>query len=292
MSDHQDPFAVCYPALLPWAQASPQGGLHSAVRAAVERSLVVLWGHVDPEKPATDTDVHAIVAARDAYTQGWFDAVIRPVFPRPPHDWGRSPSLGTWLDASRSRARGRAFRHTIAENLEFFARFEFQSTLDLVRYAEQAARTTTGTARQRAARATAGALRWAWARHSDRLGWDDAEWYQYIEVNELIGWTTAALGLPGVRPTQAAERVEQIAEQAWDGWSPWTSDELPASFIAQAAQAVADCVTTSTATSASSSALPPQPPSPSGSERDRPDKSGSSTAMGETTNAGPSRQGP
>ncbi|MEU8547206.1 hypothetical protein AB0C81_09420 [Streptomyces roseoverticillatus] len=237
----------------------------------MERSLVVLWGRIDLEKPATDADVHAIVAARDAYIQGWFDAVIRPVSRSTPRGRGWPSPLGSWLDASRSHGRGRAFRHTIAENLDFFARFVFWPTLDLVRYAEHAARTTTGTARQRAADATAEALRWAWARHADRLGWDDAEWYQYIEVNELIGWTTAALQLPGVRPSQAADRVEEIAGQEWDDWSPWTSDELPAPFIAQAAQAVADCVTTSAATS--SSAPSPQPPSPSGSEHDRPGKS-------------------
>lgn len=241
----------------------------------MERSLVVMWGHLDPGRPATDADVHAIVGARDAYTQGWFDAVIRPAHRSSPDDRGWPSPLGTWLNSSsshgrdRGRGRGRAFRDTIAENLDFFARFEFESTLDLVRYAEHAARTTTGTARQRAAEATEGALRWAWARRADRLGWDDAEWYQYIEVNELIGWTTAALRLPGVMPSQAADRVEQIAEQEWDGWSPWTSNELPAAFLTQAAQAVADCVMASEATTSqtppTSSTPPAQPPSSSGS---------------------------
>ncbi|MEV0405206.1 hypothetical protein [Actinoallomurus sp. NPDC050550] len=235
----------------------------------MERSLVVLWGDIDPEKPATDADVHSIVAACNAYIQGWFDAVIRPAAHYPLNSWGWPSSLGAWLDASSSHGRGRAFRHTIGENLDFFARFRFWPTLELVRYAEYAARTTTGTPRQRAADATAEALRWSWARRDIR-GWDDAEWYQYLEVNELIGWTTAALQLPGVRPSEAAARVEEIAEQKWDDWSQWTADELPAPFIAQAAQAVADCVTTSAATS--SSAPPPQPPSSSDSEHDRPDE--------------------
>ncbi|MGW1196626.1 hypothetical protein ACWD4B_12380 [Streptomyces sp. NPDC002536] len=249
MSDCRDPFSVCYPALLPWAQPSRQDDLHRAVRTAVERSLVVLWGHIDLEKPATDTDVHAIVAASDAYVQGWFDAVIRPVAQYPMNNWGWPSSLGMWLDASKSHGRGRAFRRTIAENLDLFARFPLWGTLQLVEYAGHAARMTTGTPRQRAADATAETLRWAWARHVGRRGWDDAEWYEYVEVNELIGWTTAALQLPGVRPSQAANRVEEIAGQTWDGWSPWTSDELPAPFIAQAAQAVADCVATSAAPS-------------------------------------------
>lgn len=270
MSDYQDPFTACYPALLPWAQPSRQDGLDRAVRTAVERSLVVLWGHIDPDKPATDADVHAMVAARDAYSQGWFDAVIRPAAHYPPHSGGWPSSLGTWLDASKSHGRGRAFRHTIAENLDYFARFEFSSTLDLVRYAEYVARTTKGTPRRRASHATAEALRWAWA-HIDRTGWDDAEWYQYIQVDELIGWTTAALQLPGVRPSEAADRVEWIAEQEWADWSQWTANELPAPFITQAAQAVADCVTSSAATP--SSAPPPQPPSSSDFEHDRPDKS-------------------
>ncbi|PSJ25923.1 hypothetical protein B7P34_25575 [Streptosporangium nondiastaticum] len=223
---------------------------------------MVQWGRIDPEKPASDADVHAIVAACDAYVQGWFDAVIRPAACYPPNDWGWSSSPGLWLDASKSHGRGRAIRLTIAENLDFFARFPFGETLNLVGYAEHTARTTTGTSRQRAADATAEALRWAWARHTDRLGWDDAEWYEYLEVYELIGWTTAALQLPGVRPSQAADRVEEIAGQKWDDWSPWTSDELPAPFITQATQAVADCVTTSTATPSS------PPPWSSGSEYD------------------------
>ena len=239
----------------------------------MERSLVVLWGHIDPEKPATDADVHAIVAASNAYVQGWFDAVIRPAANYPPNNWGWPSSLSGWLDASQSRGRGKAARHTIAENLDFFARFPLRGTLELVGYAEHAARTTTGTPQQRAADATAEALRWAWARHADRLGWDDAEWYAYVEVYELIGWTTAALQLPGVRPSQAADRVEVIAGQKWDDWSPWTADELPASFIAQAAQAVADSVTTGAAPS--SSVRPLQLPWSSGSKHDRPDTSSS-----------------
>ncbi|MEU5581006.1 hypothetical protein ABZ791_30490 [Streptomyces huasconensis] len=228
----------------------------------MERSLTMLWGQLDSGKPASEANVHAIVAARDAYTQGWFDAVIRPVLRCPPRDQGWPSSLGAWLDASRGHGRGRAVRHTVAENLDFFARFAFWPTLDRVRYAEHAARTATGTARQRAAAVTAGALRWAWAQQADRRGWDDAAWYQYIEVNELIGWATAALRLPGMRPSEAADRVEEIADQEWDGWSPWTADELPAPFIVQAASAVADCVTTSE-TAESSAAPPSRPPATS-----------------------------
>ncbi|MFF9212984.1 MULTISPECIES: hypothetical protein [unclassified Streptomyces] len=250
----QDPFTVCYPALLPWAQPSRQEDLHRAVRTAVERSLVVLWGRLDPQRAATDADAHAIVAASDAYVQGWFDAVIRPAAHHPPNNWGWPSSLAVWLEASRNHGRGRAVGHTIAENLDFFARFPLCRTLELVQYADHAARTTSGTARERAAGATAAALRWAWARHADRLGWDDAEWYEYVEVNELVGWTTAALQLPGVRPSQAAARVEEIAGRKWDDWSPWTSEELPAQFIAQAAQAVADCVATGAVASGGNSA--------------------------------------
>ncbi|MFJ6017028.1 hypothetical protein [Streptomyces sp. NPDC092952] len=228
------------------------------MRTAVERSLVVLWGDRDLEGPATDADVHAIVAASNAYVQGWFDAVVRPAVRCSPADRAWSSPLGTWLDASHCHGRGRAFRHTIAENLDFFAGFPFRGTLEQVGHAEHAARTATGTPRQRAADATVEALRWAWARHADRLGWDDAEWYEYVEVNELIGWTTAALQLPGMKPSRAADRVEEIAGQKWTDWSPWTSEELPALFLAQAAQAVADCVTTGAATS--SPARAPHPP--------------------------------
>ncbi|MEV8457105.1 hypothetical protein AB0467_31010 [Streptomyces sp. NPDC052095] len=267
----QDPFAACYPALLPWSRPSRRDGLHRAARAAVERSLVVLWGHRDLEVPATDADVHAIVAASNAYVQGWVDAVVGPAVRRPSDNRGWSSPLAVWLDASRCHGRGKAFRHTIAENLDFFAGFPFRGTLELVGHAEHAARTATGTPRQRAADATAEALRWAWARHVDKLGWDDAEWYEYVEVNELIGWTTAALRLPGLTPSRAADRVEEIAGQKWDDWSPWTSDELPAPFIARAAQAVADCVTTGGTTP--SSARPPHSPPSSGSEHDRRDES-------------------
>ncbi|MFG3258273.1 hypothetical protein [Streptomyces sp. NPDC048172] len=243
MSARQDPFAACLPALLPWAPPARRAELHRAVRTAVERSFVALRGPLDGARPATDADVRAIVAASEAYVQGWFDAVMRPAAEHPPNGWGWPSSLGAWLDASRNHGRGRAFRPTLAENLDFFARFPFEETLILVEHAEHIARTTTGTPRQRAADATAEALRWAWTRHADGRGWDDAEWHEYLDVDELIGWTTAALRLPGLRPSRAAERVEEIAGQEWDGWSPWTAEELPPLFLAQASQAVADCVT-------------------------------------------------
>ncbi|MDT0330600.1 hypothetical protein [Nocardiopsis lambiniae] len=243
MSNDQDPWIACYRALLPWTKRFQEGDSHRAVRIAVERSLVTLWGGPDPERPATDADVHAIVAACNAYHQGWFDAVIGAEARRTWPDGERWPfSLWVWQDSSRGHGRGRAFRDTIGEHLDFFARFRFQSTLDLVGYAEHAARAATGAARQRAADAVVDVLEQAWTR-VDREGWDDAGWYEYIEVEELVGWTMAALRIPGLIPSEAAERVYRIAEQgAWDGWSEWSSKSLPAPFLAQAAQAVADCV--------------------------------------------------
>ncbi|MEU9033479.1 hypothetical protein AB0D45_00970 [Streptomyces sp. NPDC048352] len=206
----------------------------------MERALTGLWGRLDPEGQARDADVRAIAVACDAYHQGWFDAVIGAGTRRTGPNGAWPPSLRPWRDVSYGHGRGRAFRSTIGEHLDVFARFRFQATLDMLGHAEQAARAATGDAPQRAADAVVEVLKGAWAR-ADRLGWDDAEWYQYIEVYELTGWTVAALRVPGPSPSQAAEEAERVAEQfpdGLDGWSPWTSKELPAEFLDRVAEAV------------------------------------------------------
>ncbi|WP_331767716.1 hypothetical protein [Embleya sp. NBC_00896] len=244
MANEDDPWIACYQALLPWIERSEDTALDHRARTAVERSLVVVWERIDREATATDADVHAMVAAANAYNQGWFDAVL-------PIDRGDTrrealwpPSLSDWLVASNSRGRGRAFRDTVGENIDFFGRFDFRWTLELVGEAASAAQAATGTPRERAARAVVDVLQRAWAKE-DKQDWDDAEWYQYIAVGERVGWAVAALEVPGLIPYQVADRAVRIAEGYWDGndgWSARTSPELPAPFLAGVAQAVADCV--------------------------------------------------
>lgn len=244
MVNEDDPWNACYQALLPWIEHASDDALDRRARTAVERSLVVLWEQIDREATATDADVHAMVAAADAYNQGWFDAVL-------PIDRGDArrealwpPSLSGWLDASKTRGRGRAFRDTVGENIDFFGRFDFRWTLEWVDEAASAARAATGTPRERAAEAVVDVLQRAWAKE-DKQGWDDAEWYQYIAVGERVGWTAAALEIPGLIPSRVADRADRIAEGYWDGndgWSALKSPELPAPFLTEVARSAADCV--------------------------------------------------
>jgi hypothetical protein len=236
-----DPWIACYRALMPWLARRRGRDLDGMAEAAVEAALVTLWGSLDRARPATDADVHAIVATSDAYHQGWFDAVVGAQL----DNWDAAlwpPSLQSWTDARHAnRGRGKAFRDSVGEHLDVFARFRFRPTLVMAADAQQAARSAAGSARERAATVTADVLNRAWARE-DQRGWDDAPWYEYLDVSERVGWAMAALDVPGLRPSEAAGLAWQIADSgAWQGrdrWSAWSATGLPAQFLTELAAAL------------------------------------------------------
>jgi hypothetical protein len=245
VTSERDAWVDCYRELKPWSSRARRDAASGSARIAIERSLALLWGQVDLRAPATDADVHAIVAASDAYNQGWFDAVIGvPLGPASNGEYWPT-SLWRWIDLtywSERRGRGRVCRDTVGEHLDLFARFDFDETLALVARAEDAARQAAGDPPERAAAAVSSLVQGAWAAR-DSATWDDAEWYDYLDLEDVVGWAVAALELPGVQPHLAAERALHVVEEgAWKGWKWWVprdTDELPPELLADLAEAVA-----------------------------------------------------
>ncbi|WP_405982757.1 hypothetical protein [Streptomyces sp. NBC_00158] len=81
--------------------------------------------------------------------------------------------------------------------------------------------------------------RTAWTdQATERLGWDNAEWWQYLGVAELASWAVVALGLPAEHPSESGDAVEEAAEAVSPlGWT-WTGKGLPEGFLDAAFEAL------------------------------------------------------
>ncbi|GLV87695.1 hypothetical protein Slala03_73840 [Streptomyces lavendulae subsp. lavendulae] len=220
-----------YPALLPWTRV-PVADLHARCTEAVTAALAVLWDGCDDallDGPATDGQIHAIVAAQEAYGLGWRDAVLGDVA-----EVARAARLGDgpgrlWAPAGRrNRGRGRAFRPTLRGNLEFFAMHPWAAELGHVRAVRCAVEGASADPR-----ATLTLLfRTAWTdKATERRGWDDAGWWQYLEVEALAAWAVVALGLPVEDPASAGAAVEEAAEAVSPSDWTWTGTGLPDGFL-------------------------------------------------------------
>ncbi|MFK0017594.1 hypothetical protein [Streptomyces sp. NPDC091027] len=220
-----------YRALLPWTLVPPDD-LNGRCRESVTAALAVSWGGCDDDvldAPGTGEQIHAVLAARTAYGLGWRDAVLGDVAAR-----ARSAGLGDgpaglWAPAGRGgRGRGRPLRPTLRGDLEFFAVHPWGSELEVLRAVRCAVE-----AHADDPRAALGALlRTAWQRHAtERRGWDDAEWWQYLDVAALASWAVVALALPAPDPARAGADVEEAAEAA--GPRDWTraGTGLPDGFL-------------------------------------------------------------
>ncbi|MFC4909330.1 hypothetical protein [Actinomadura gamaensis] len=68
-----------------------------------------------------------------------------------------------------------------------------------------------------------------------RRGWDDAEWWQYLDLENLLPWMAVALGLPGEHPERYGDLVEPVASRtvtdSWDGPMRWQA--IPANFVSE-----------------------------------------------------------
>ncbi|MFD0354227.1 hypothetical protein ACFVHW_10865 [Streptomyces sp. NPDC127110] len=226
------------PALLPWTHV-PADDLHARSLEAVTAAVTVLWDGCDDtllDAPATDAQVHAIVAAQTAYGLGWRDAVLGDVA-ADARAAGLGPGPGgLWAPAGgRHLGRGRASWPTLRRNLEFFARHPWATELERLRAVRCAVEASSADPR-----ATLTSLyRGAWTdRAAERLGWDDAEWWQYLDVAELTAWAVVALGLPAEHPADAGTAVEDAAEAVSPyGWT-WTGTGLPEGFLDAAFEAL------------------------------------------------------
>ncbi|MFJ3877860.1 hypothetical protein ACIPW5_10415 [Streptomyces sp. NPDC090077] len=225
-------------ALLPWTRV-PAAELHARSAEAVTAAVAVLWGGCDDallDAPATDVQVHALVGAATAYGLGWRDALLGDVA-ADARAAGLGPGpAGLWTPAGQwNRGRGRAFRSTLRQNLEFFARHPWATELALLRAVRNAVEASPADPR-----AALGSLyRTAWADGAtERLGWDDAEWWQYLDVAGLASWAVVALGLPAEDPASAGQAVEEAAEAVSPhGWTRAGTD-LPEGFLDAACAAL------------------------------------------------------
>ncbi|GLX24014.1 hypothetical protein [Streptomyces lavendulae] len=225
-------------ALLPWTRV-PADELHARALEAVTAAVTVQWGGCDDallDAPATDAQVHAIVAARTAYGYGWRDAVLGDVA-ADARAAGLGPGPGgLWAPAGRRYlGRGRASRPTLRQELEFVARHPWATELERLRAVRSAVEASPADPR-----ATLASLyRTAWTdRATERLGWDDAEWWQYLYVAELTAWAVVALGLPAQHPADAGTAVEDAADAVSPHNWTWTGAGLPDGFLDAAFEAL------------------------------------------------------
>ncbi|MGO4463032.1 hypothetical protein AB4039_37985 [Streptomyces sp. M-16] len=227
----RDLWGRTYLALLPWTRV-PVGDLHARCTEAVTAALAVLWGGCGDallDAPAGDEQIHAIVAAQKAYGLGWRDAVLGGVTAD-----ARAARLGDgpgglWAPAERwNRGRGRAFRPTLRSNLEFFAMHPWAGELARLRAVRCAVEAASADPRTTLTLL----FRTAWTdKAAERRGWDDAEWWQYLDVEALAAWAVVALGLPVEDPAGAGTAVEEAAEAVSPSDWTWAGTGLPDGFL-------------------------------------------------------------
>ncbi|MFJ6782993.1 hypothetical protein [Streptomyces yangpuensis] len=218
-------------ALLPWTRV-PTALLHARCAEAVTAALAALWNGCDDallDAPATDEQIHAVVAAQQAYGLGWRDAVLGDVTAAAgAARRGRGPG-GLWAPAAdRHRGRGRSCRPTLRHDLEFFARHPWAAELEQLRAVQRAVEASSADPRT----TLTVLFRTAWEQQvPERRGWDDAAWWQYLAVADLTSWAVVALGLPEPDPARAGTAVEEVAEAVSpSGWT-WTGTGLPDGFL-------------------------------------------------------------
>jgi hypothetical protein len=69
---------------------------------------------------------------------------------------------------------------------------------------------------------------------NNRCGWDDAKWWQYLDLEDRLSWTAIALGLPGENPEKYGYLVDEIAfKTVKDSIEEWTWQAIPENFISE-----------------------------------------------------------
>lgn len=220
-----------YQALRPWAGV-PGDVLDGRCAEAVRGALVVLWGDCDDgllDAPAGDEQVHAVVAAATAYGLGWRDAVLGEVAAEAQAAGCGDGPGGLWAPGvSWDRGRGRSCWPTLRANLAFFARHEYGWELGYLRSVLRAVEAHPADPRA----ALTALFRTAWVDEAtERRGWDDAGWWDYLCVDELSAWAVVALGLPGDDPADVGDAVVEAAEAVSPRDWTWSGDGLPGGFL-------------------------------------------------------------
>ncbi|MFB7718176.1 hypothetical protein [Nocardia sp. NPDC056100] len=79
----------------------------------------------------------------------------------------------------------------------------------------------------------------------NKRGWDDAPWWEYLELGELMPWLAVGLGLPGEHPEHygyglVADAVDRLPSSLG---SAWTWRVLPEQFFSEMITAVKQLAT-------------------------------------------------
>jgi hypothetical protein len=176
------------------------------------------------------------VRAAAAYGFGWRDAVLGEVAGEARATGCGDGPGGLWAPAvGGNRGRGRSCRPTLRGNLEFFARHRYAGELGYLRDVVRAV--GAHPAEPRAALTALFRTAWA-AAATERRGWDDAGWWDYLVVGELSAWAVVALGLPADDPGAAGAAVAEAAEAIGPPDWTWTGNGLPEGFLGAAFAAI------------------------------------------------------
>ncbi|WP_446221771.1 hypothetical protein ACTWPB_17970 [Nocardia sp. IBHARD005] len=73
----------------------------------------------------------------------------------------------------------------------------------------------------------------------NKEGWDDAPWWDYLDLEALLPWAAIALGLPGENPRCYGDLVAMVASRTVpDSFVAWRWKDLPAEFLSELCSAV------------------------------------------------------
>ncbi|MEU2852639.1 hypothetical protein ACFZB6_25720 [Streptomyces syringium] len=248
-----------YEALLPHA-LRPADELHREYRGAVFQAWLTWHGDTTEaqlDSPVSDDQFLVLRAIEGACALSWRDALLGPVLSRHGHEdhpgrpfggphglWG-TPARSTGTEGFHRPALPRPDRFgiemparpSLRDMLFHVVSNECLWTVNDIRdvHTSIAAVSQAGVAPVDRVRETVSRLcLGAWHHEvevNQRRGWDDAEWWQYLNLERLLPWAAVALGLPGEHPDEYGHLVESVASSTVSSsFGPWTAQALPPGF--------------------------------------------------------------
>ncbi|MFC5185531.1 hypothetical protein [Actinomadura harenae] len=251
-----------YQALLPQA-LRPVEETRREFREAVFHAWLMWHGETSSEQLdslATDDEIRTIRALEESCSLGWRNALLgrtlaehgHEVLGRPnggPHGLWGVPAC-TMADQGFRPPRVPVRRGTLRDVLAS-ARNQYSFEVDTIRDVHASLTAVPVGDRPPADRVREVVTRLcldAWHKEvevDDRCGWDDAEWWQYLNLEDLLTWTAVALGLPGEYPEKYGDLVDPVAGRtAPDPLKAWHWQAIPSTFVSELGDACVDLALT------------------------------------------------